>query len=91
MRLRERGADQAPDVATIGEVDGIVAPGVAEGIAGVEYVGVIEEDPGVAVRVCIVDIIELRLAAAHFHRLVNAAKKPSTAFIHEALVGVKGR
>jgi hypothetical protein len=63
------GADQASDVAAIGEIDGVVAAGVAEGVAGVEHVGIIEEDPGVAVGVRILDVVELRLAAADLHRL----------------------
>jgi len=46
-----RGTDQASDVAAIGEVDGAVAAGVGEGVAGVEHIGIVEEHPSVAVGV----------------------------------------
>ena len=67
------GADQASDVAAVGKVDRVVAAGVAEGVAGDGGVGVVRKSGSLAVCVCIVDVIELRLAAAHFHRLRAAS------------------
>jgi hypothetical protein len=69
------GADQASDVAAIGEVDGIIAAGVAEGIAGVDYIGVVEEDPGVAVRVRVVDVIPTLPRVPHYGPLGELGRR----------------
>ena len=62
-------ADQSPDVATVGEIDGVIAAAVGEGIAGVKNIGVGEINPRVAIGVGVVDMREQRFPAADFHRL----------------------
>jgi len=61
--------ERASDFAAIGKVEGVVAAGVGEGVAGIEHVGGVEIDPGVTVGVRVIDMREKRLPATDFHRL----------------------